>query len=113
MVCFRGVTVHGHHYFWDSLCSSRKYPFPRPPWRAKKILRGGGVQKEEISKGVGGWLLRVFFLGVLSKIGKLSKTNSCFVEQAISYFTVNSLLKLKLLFSSMIFYLRLADAYML
>ena len=93
MVCFRGVTVHGHHYFWDSLCSSRKYPFPRPPWRAKKILRGGGFQKEEISKGVGGWFLRVFFLGVPSKIGKLSKTNSCFVEQAISYFTVNRLLK--------------------
>ena len=31
----------------------------------------------------------VFFPGAQSKIGKLLKSNSCFVEQAIFYFTVN------------------------
>ena len=45
-----------------------------------------------------------FFSGSLSKTGELSKTNTRFVEQAISYFTVNDILKQELLFSSMIFY---------
>ena len=36
--------------------------------------------------------------------GELSKTNTRSVEQAISYVTVNGLLKQELLFSSMIFY---------
>ena len=30
-------------------------------------------------------------MGAPSKTGELSKTNSCSVEQAISYFTVNDL----------------------
>ena len=52
----------------------------------------GGVQKDTISEGVGwGWLLEVFFRGAPSKTGELSKTNSCSIEQAISYFTVNDL----------------------
>ena len=36
---------------------------------------------------------REFFSGASSKIGELLKTSSCSVEQAISCFTVNSLLK--------------------
>ena len=44
------------------------------------------------------------FPGASSKTDELSKTNCCSVEQAISYFTVNSLLKQESLFSSIIFY---------
>ena len=44
--------------------------------------------------GGGGWVAsREFFPGASSKIDELLKTNSCSVEQAISYLTVNSLLK--------------------
>ena len=50
-----------------------------------------------------GVVSRGLFPGIPSKINKLSKTNSCSVEQAISYFAVNGLLKQKLLYSSMIF----------
>ena len=50
------------------------------------------------------WLLEVFFSGAPSKTDELSKTNSRSVEQAISYFTLNDLLKQELLFSSMLFY---------
>ena len=46
-----------------------------------------------------GWPLEVFFHGVPSKIGELLKTNSCSVEQAISYFTVNRCFKAKIIFS--------------
>ena len=67
---------------------------------------GGGVGN---FRGGWGWFLEVFFPGIPSKFNKLSKTNSCSVEQAISYFAVNGLLKQKLLYSSMIFYLRSAE----
>ena len=40
------------------------------------------------------------FPGAPSKTGELSKTNSCSVEEAISCFTVNGLLKQESLFSS-------------
>ena len=46
--------------------------------------------------------------GAWSKTGDLSKTNSCSVEQAISYFTVHGLLKQELLFSLMTFHQSLA-----
>ena len=47
--------------------------------------------------GGGGWPLKVFFPGAPSKIGELLKTNSCSVEQAISYFTVNWCFKAKII----------------
>ena len=44
--------------------------------------------------GGGGWVAsREFFPGAPSKIDELLKSNSCSVEQAVSYLTVNSLLK--------------------
>ena len=43
--------------------------------------------------GAGGVAPREFFPGAPSKIDELLKTISCSVEQAISYLTVNSLLK--------------------
>ena len=42
-----------------------------------------------------GWPLEVFFLRAPSKIGELSKTNSCSLEHAISYFTVYRCFKAK------------------
>ena len=55
---------------------------------------------------------REVFPGSPCKIDELLKTNSCSVEQAISYLTVNSFLKQKLLFTStMIFYLRSAECF--
>ena len=73
--------------------------------RATEILRGGGVQKMVISKGVG--MLTVVFLPVgLSKIGKLLINYSFSVEEAISYFTVYTFVsKQVLLFTLIIFYL--------
>ena len=47
---------------------------------------------------------RGLFPGATSKTGELSKSNSSSVEKALSYFTVDDLLKKELLFSSMIFY---------
>lgn len=75
------------------------------PQRATEILRGGGVQKMVISKGVG--MLTVVFLPVgLSKIGKLLINYSFSVEEAISYFTVYTFVsKQVLLFTLIIFYL--------
>ena len=53
-----------------------------------------GIQKEAISEGVGRRVASPeFFPETLSKIDELLKTVSCSVEQAISYLTVNSLLK--------------------
>ena len=56
-----------------------------------------GIQKEAISDGVGagggGVASREFFPGAPSKIDELLKTISSSVEQAISYLTLNSLLK--------------------
>ena len=75
------------------------------PQRANEILRGGGVQKMVISRGVG--MLTVVFLPVgLSKIGKLLINYSFSVEEAISYFTVYTFVsKQVLLFTLIIFYL--------
>ena len=75
------------------------------PQRATEILRGGGVQKMMISKGVG-MLTVVFFPVGLSKIGKLLINYSFSVEEAISYFTVYTFVsKQVLLFTLIIFYL--------
>ena len=75
------------------------------PQRATEILRGGGVQKMVISKGVG-MLTVVFFPVGLSKIGKLLINYSFSVEEAISYFTVYTFVsKQVLLFTLIIFYL--------
>ena len=64
-----------------------------PPRRVTEIPRGGGgVEKEATSDGWG-VSYREFFGGAPSKIGELLKTSSWSVEQAISYLTVNSLLK--------------------
>ena len=71
-------------------CISRKYPWPTPPpplpsWMATEIPtgRGGRVQKEAISEGVGG-CYRGLFPGGLSETGELLINNSS-VEKAVSY----------------------------
>ena len=71
-------------------------------------LHGGGVSKRmqfprEWGRGVVSWGL---FPGALSKTGKLLKANSCSVEQAGSYFTVNGLFKQELLFWLMMFFIK-------
>ena len=48
---------------------------------------GGGSKMRQFPRGWGG------FPGAPSKIDELFKTNSCPVEEAISHFPVNSLLK--------------------
>ena len=55
------------------------------PRRGQRKFRGEGAPEGGNFRGSGGggWFLEVFFPGVTSKIGKLSKTNSCSVEQAI------------------------------
>ena len=53
------------------------------------LLGGGGGGRG----GGGGVASREFFPGSPCKIDELLKTNSCSVEQAISYLTVNSFLK--------------------
>ena len=60
-------------------------PPPHGGQQATGILRGGRVQKEVISEGVGG-CLPLFFSRGLSKIGEFLVNNSFFVEQAIIYF---------------------------
>ena len=72
--------------------SSRKYSATEGNGNSE----GRGVQKEAISKGMGGCLQR-FFPGGLSKIGELLMKNSFSVEQAIIYFTVTVVLKQVLL----------------
>ena len=59
------------------ICSYRKYPYS--PRRATEIQRGGGTQKEAISKGVGGGskLLESFFfpglqVRLMSKLSVIS-----------------------------------------
>ena len=47
---------------------------------------------------------RGLFPGAPSKAAELSKTNSRFVDQALSYFTVDDLLKQELWFSAMLFH---------
>ena len=79
------------------MCRSRKYPYPTAPpptpqRRATEIPRGGRVQKEAISEGLGACLQRLF-PGGLSKIGELLINSSFSVEQAISYFTVTNVSK--------------------
>ena len=72
--------------------SSRKYlflPLPLPRLETTEIPRGGGGgPKGGNFRGGGGG-----FPGAPSKIDELFKTNSCPVEEAISDFPVNSLLK--------------------
>ena len=57
--------------------------------RAREISRGGEggrrFKNEAISDGVG-VVFRGVFLEALGKIGELLKSNSCSVEQAVSYF---------------------------
>ena len=62
---------------------------------ATEIPRGGGSKRRQLlgGGGGGGVASREFFPGTSSKIDDFLKTNSCSVEQAISYLTVNSLLK--------------------
>ena len=62
-----------------------------------KIQRVGGSKRRQLVGGWG-WPLEVFFPGAPSKISELLKTNSCSVEQAISYFTVNWCFKAKIVF---------------
>ena len=57
--------------------------------RAREISRGGEggrrFKNEAISDGVG-VVFRGVFLEALGNIGELLKSNSCSVEQAVSYF---------------------------
>ena len=73
-------------------------------WRATEIPRGGGSKNTQFLTRWGGSFVMSFSRDEISTTGEFSKTNSCSVELAISYFTVNGLLKQELLFSSRIFY---------
>ena len=77
------------YYYW--MRSSRKYlflPLPLPRVETTEIPRGGEGPRGGNFRGGGGG-----FPGALSKIDELFKTNSCPVEEVISHFPVNSLLK--------------------
>ena len=63
-------------------------PLPLPRLETTEIPRGGEGPKGGNFRGGGGG-----FPGALSKIDELFKTNSCPVEEVISHFPVNSLLK--------------------
>ena len=56
------------------LCSSRKYPYPPPTHthtrKATEIQRGGGVQKDAMSEGLGGSGFSRFFSVSPSKTGE-------------------------------------------
>ena len=72
------------------MCSSRKYPYPPPPF-SRRATEGRGLQKEAISEGVGGCLQKIDFSADLSEIVELLINNSSSVEQTFSYFTATSL----------------------
>ena len=68
------------------------------PHGGQRKFRGEeGAKKTQFPRrwGVASWNR---FPGASSKTGELSKTNSCSVKQAISYFNVNTLSKQELLF---------------
>ena len=93
-------------YFW--MGSFRTYPYP-PPRRVREIPRGGVSKRMQFQRewGAGGGVVSWgLFPGALSKTGKLLKANSCSVEQAGSYFTVNGLLKQELLFLLVMFFIK-------
>ena len=64
-------------------------PSPSHGWKQRKFREegGGGSKMRQFPRGWGG------FPGAPSKIDESFKTNSCPVEEAISHFPVNSLLK--------------------
>ena len=64
-----------------------------PPHGGQRKFRGEEGPKGGHFRVGGGGFSRSFFTGGWSKIGGLLETNSCFVEQAISYFTVNQCFK--------------------
>ena len=94
-------------YFWME--SFRTYPYLTPR-RVREIPRGGVSKRMQCLRewvgGGGGVVSWGLFPGAQSKTGKLLKTNSCSVEQAGSYFTVNGLLKQELLFWLMMFFIK-------
>ena len=70
------------------MCSSRKYPYPLPPFHEGQ--RRGGVTKGGNFQG--GWgLLTEDFTADLSEIVELLINNSSSVEQTFSYFTATGL----------------------
>ena len=64
-----------------------------------EIQRVEGSKRRQLLLGWGDGLSRSFFQGFRVTIGELLKTNSCSVEQAISYFTANRCFKAKIIFS--------------
>ena len=72
------------------MCSSRKYPYPPPPF-SRRATEGRGLQKEAISEGVGGCLQKIDFSADLSEIVELLINNSSSVEQTFSYFTATGI----------------------
>ena len=90
-------------YFWTG--SFRTYPYP-PPRRVRANSEGGVSKRMQFPGELGVVVSWGLFPGALSKTGKLLKTNSCSVEQAGSYFTVNGPLKQELLFWLMMFFIK-------
>ena len=72
------------------MCSSRKYPYPPPPF-SRRATEGRGLQKEAFSEGVGGCLQKIDFSADLSEIVELLINNSSSAEQTFSYFTATGL----------------------
>ena len=70
------------------MCSSRKYPYPPPPF-SRRATEGRGTKGGNFR---GGWgLLTEDFSADLSEIVELLINNSSSVEQTFSYFTATGL----------------------
>ena len=66
LVCLSVDTLQRHPAarLRDLLCSSRKYPYPKPPRRATELPRRGGSPKGGNFPGCWGLFTEVFFQGV-------------------------------------------------
>ena len=70
------------------MCSSRKYPYPPPPF-SRRATEGRGTKGGNFR---GGWgLLTEDFSADLSEIVELLINNSSSVEQTFSYFTATGI----------------------
>ena len=65
LVCLSVDTLHRHlaARLRDLLCSSRKYPYPKPPRRVTELPRRGGSPKGGNFPGCWGLVTEVFFQG--------------------------------------------------
>ena len=70
------------------MCSSRKYPYPPPPF-SRRATEGRGYKRRQFPRGLGAAYRD--FSADLSEIVELLINNSSSVEQTFSYFTATGL----------------------